>query len=179
MTIAELDAGVIEFARTYLADLSRGAFDDPRVEIVLGDGADFVATTDRRFDVIVVDSTDPIGPGAALFTSEFYTNCKRVLQPGGVLVTQNGVPFFQPEELESTMRIFGDLFADATCYLGVVPTYVGGFMAFGWGTDDVALRTVHSPRSRSASGRPASTPATTHPSSTRRASPCRSSSATS
>jgi spermidine synthase len=142
VTIAELDAGVIDFARTYLGDLSRGAFDDPRVEILLGDGADFVATAERRFDVIVVDSTDPIGPGAALFTSEFYENCKRVLQPGGVLVTQNGVPFFQPAELESTMRIFGGLFADATCYLGVVPTYVGGFMAFGWGTDDVGLRTV-------------------------------------
>jgi len=142
VTIAELDAGVIEFARTYLPDLVRGAFDDPRVEIVLGDGADFVATTERRFDVIVVDSTDPIGPGAALFTPEFYTDCRRVLKPGGVLVTQNGVPFFQPDELESSMRSFTGLFADATCYLGVVPTYVGGFMAFGWGTDDVALRGV-------------------------------------
>ena len=59
-----------------------------------------------------------------------------------MLVTQNGVPFFQPDELESTMRSFTGLFADATCYLGVVPTYVGGFMAFGWGTDDVALRSV-------------------------------------
>ncbi len=142
VTIAELDAGVIDFARTHLGDLSHGALDDPRVEIVLGDGADFVATTDRRFDVIVVDSTDPIGPGAALFTAEFYGNCKRVLRPGGVLVTQNGVPFFQPDELQSTMRIFDGLFADATCYLGVVPTYVGGFMAFGWGTDDAGLRTV-------------------------------------
>lgn len=142
VTIAELDAGVIDFAKTYLADLSHGAFEDPRVEIVLGDGADFVATTDRRFDVIVVDSTDPIGPGAALFTPEFYGNCKRVLKPGGVLVTQNGVPFFQPAELASTMRIFDGLFADATCYLGVVPTYVGGFMAFGWGTDDAGLRNV-------------------------------------
>ena len=142
VTIAELDAGVIDFSRRHLGDLSRGAFDDPRVEIVLGDGADFVATVDRRFDVIVVDSTDPIGPGAALFTPEFYGNCKRVLQPGGVLVTQNGVPFFQPAELQSTMRIFSGSFADATCYLGVVPTYVGGFMAFGWGTDDVGLRTV-------------------------------------
>lgn len=142
VTIAELDAGVIDFARTYLGDLSRGAFDDRRVEIALGDGADFVARTERRFDLILVDSTDPVGPGAALFTPEFYGNCKRVLQPGGVLVTQNGVPFFQPAELESTMRIFGGLFADAMCYLGVVPTYVGGFMAFGWGTDDVGLRTV-------------------------------------
>ena len=142
VTIAELDAGVIDFAKTYLGDLSRGAFDDPRVDIVLGDGAEFVATAERRFDVIVVDSTDPIGPGAALFTPEFYANCKRALQPGGVLVTQNGVPFFQPAELESTMRIFGGLFADATCYLGVVPTYVGGFMAFGWGADDAGLRIV-------------------------------------
>ena len=142
VTIAELDGGVIDFARRHLGELSRGAFDDPRVEIVLGDGADFVGTTDRRFDVIVVDSTDPIGPGAALFTPDFYANCKRVLQPGGVLVTQNGVPFFQSAELQSTMRIFGGLFADATCYLGVVPTFVGGFMAFGWGTDDVGLRTV-------------------------------------
>ena len=142
VTIAELDAGVIDFARTHLGDLSHGAFDDPRVDIVLGDGADFVASTERRFDVIVVDSTDPIGPGAALFTPEFYAGCKRVLESGGVLVTQNGVPFFQPAELESTMRIFRDLFADATCYLGVVPTYIGGFMAFGWGTDDVGLRNV-------------------------------------
>jgi spermidine synthase len=145
VTIAELDAGVIDFARTYLPDLSRGAFDDPRVEVVLGDGAVFVATSDRRFDVIVVDSTDPIGPGAALFTREFYANCRRVLKPGGVLVTQNGVPFFQPDELESTMAIFTGLFADAMCYLGVVPTYVGGFMAFGWGTDDPALRSVPLP----------------------------------
>jgi spermidine synthase len=142
VTIAELDAGVIDFARTYLPDLSRGAFDDPRVDIVLGDGAAFVATTDRRFDVIVVDSTDPIGPGAALFTHDFYANCRRVLKPGGVLVTQNGVPFFQPDELETTMRIFAGVFADATCYLGVVPTYVGGFMAFGWGTDHTDLRSV-------------------------------------
>ncbi len=57
-----------------------------------------------------------------------------------MIVTQNGVPFFQAAELASTMRSFGRLFADATCYLAAVPTYVGGFMAFGWGTDDVALR---------------------------------------
>jgi len=57
-------------------------------------------------------------------------------------VTQNGVPFFQAGELASTMRSFGRRFADATCYLAAVPTYVGGFMAFGWGTDDASLRQV-------------------------------------
>jgi spermidine synthase len=142
VTIAELDAGVIDFARMYLPDLGHGAFDDPRVSIVLGDGADFVASTDRRFDVLVVDSTDPIGPGASLFTPSFYAGCRRVLRPGGIVVTQNGVPFFQPDELVSSLRSLGALFADATCYLGVVPTYIGGFMAFGWASDEPAHRRV-------------------------------------
>jgi spermidine synthase len=142
VTMAELDAGVIELARTHLPDLSRGAFDDPRLEIVIGDGKDFVATTTGRYDLIIVDSTDPIGPGEALFTGTFYADCQRILRPGGVLVTQNGVPFFQAAELERTMRAFAGLFADATCYLAAVPTYVGGFMAFGWGTDDTSLRRI-------------------------------------
>ena len=142
VTMAELDAGVIELSRTHLPELSRGAFDDPRLEIVLGDGKDFVAGTAGRYDLIVVDSTDPIGPGEALFTESFYADCARILRPGGILVTQNGVPFFQGPELARTMAAFSALFAEATCYLGVVPTYVGGFMAFGWGTDDASLRRV-------------------------------------
>jgi len=142
VTMAELDAGVIELARIHLPDLSRGAFDDPRLEIAIGDGRDFVATTTGRYDLIIVDSTDPIGPGEALFTETFYADCQRILRSGGVLVTQNGVPFFQAAELTRTMRAFAGLFADATCYLAAVPTYVGGFMAFGWGTDDASLRRV-------------------------------------
>lgn len=142
LTMAELDAGVIRLARAHLPELSNGAFDDPRLEIVIGDGADYVATSDRQFDLVIVDSTDPIGPGEAVFTPTFYADCRRVLRPGGVIVTQNGVPFFQAEELEATMRAFVGLFADATCYLAAVPTYVGGFMAFGWGSDDLALRHV-------------------------------------
>ena len=142
VTIAELDAGVIDFAKTYLPDLGGDAWADPRVEVILGDGARFVAETDRRFDVLVVDSTDPIGPGAALFTPTFYAGCRRVLRPGGVVVTQNGVPFFQPEELVGSLRALGERFAEATCFLGVVPTYIGGFMAFGWATDARGLRSV-------------------------------------
>jgi spermidine synthase len=142
VTMAELDAGVIDLARTHLPELSNGAFDDPRLDVVLGDGKDLVATTTGRYDLIIVDSTDPIGPGEALFTDTFYADCRRILRPGGVIVTQNGVPFFQADELAATMRSFAGLFADATCYLAAVPTYVGGFMAFGWGTDDPSLRRV-------------------------------------
>ena len=125
--------------------MSRGAFDDPRLEIALGDAKDFVAAArgrSGRYDVIIVDSTDPIGPGEVLFTETFYADCAHLLRPGGILVTQNGVPFFQEAELARTIAAFAGLFDDATCYLAAVPTYVGGFMAFGWGTDDRSLRRV-------------------------------------
>ncbi|WP_137390605.1 polyamine aminopropyltransferase [Rhodoligotrophos defluvii] len=142
LTLVEIDAGVVDFSKAHLPEVSRGAFDDPRFELVIQDGRDFVADTDRIYDLIVVDSTDPIGPGEVLFTEGFYRDCRRILRPGGVVVTQNGVPFFQAAELEQTIRFFSALFADATCFLAAVPTYTGGFMALGWGSDDPGLRKV-------------------------------------
>ncbi len=135
VTMVEIDAGVVSFAKAHLPMLSAGAFDDPRLELVIQDGAEFMRTTEGGYDVIIVDSTDPIGPGEVLFTDSFYGHAKRALAEGGILVTQNGVPFLQPDELTNTMRAFQALFADATCYLATVPTYAGGPMAFGWGTN--------------------------------------------
>ena len=141
-TMVELDAGVIELCREHLPSLSRGAFDDPRAELVIADGAHFVARTERRFDVIIIDSTDPMGPGEVLFGAEFYAGCRRCLRPGGILVTQNGVPFVQPDELRASHGRLSALFADVAFYLAPVPTYNGGFMAFGWASDDAASRAV-------------------------------------
>src|SRR5262249_42228193 len=142
LVMVEIDPAVIDFAKTHLAELHHGCFDDPRLELVIADGRDFVAESDGRFDLIIVDSTDPVGPGEVLFTRPFYGDCKRLLNADGILVTQNGVPFFQPEELKSTVINFSRLFRDAGCYLAVVPTYVGGFMALGWGCDEPAHRAV-------------------------------------
>ncbi|RVT85473.1 polyamine aminopropyltransferase [Rhodobacteraceae bacterium CCMM004] len=141
VTMVEIDAGVVEFSKTYLPGISAGAFDDPRLKLVIADGADFMAETNGGFDVIVIDSTDPVGPGEVLFTDHFYGHAKAALAPGGILVTQNGVPFLQGAELTGTMRAFKALFSDWTCYLATVPTYAGGPMAFGWGTDGAARRT--------------------------------------
>jgi spermidine synthase len=83
-----------------------------------------------------------------LFTDTFYGHARERLSEGGILVTQNGVPFLQPDELTHTMRAFRALFRDWGCYLATVPTYAGGPMAFGWATDgvarDVALQTLKS-----------------------------------
>ncbi|HUS53017.1 MAG TPA: polyamine aminopropyltransferase [Thermohalobaculum sp.] len=138
VTMVEIDAGVVEFSKQYLPSLSAGAFDDPRLNLVIDDGAAFVRDSSARFDVIISDSTDPIGPGEVLFTDSFYGHVKNRLATGGIFVTQNGVPFMQPGELAGTMRAFRSLWRDATCYLATVPTYTGGPMAFGWGTDAAA-----------------------------------------
>ncbi len=102
----------------------------------------YVAKTERRFDVIIVDSTDPQGPGKVLFSQKFYAACKRCMNKNGVLVTQNGVPFFQPNELTSSIGKFRRLFADGNCYVAAIPTYIGGHMAMGFATDDTRLRQI-------------------------------------
>ena len=140
LTQVEIDASVVEFAKEHFPEFSKPAFADKRFECIIDDGMKYVAETKRRFDVIIVDSTDPVGPGAILFTEDFYAGCKRCLKKGGVLVTQNGVPFLQADELETTMRHFKNLFADYSCYLAAVPSYVGGHLAMGFASDDKRLR---------------------------------------
>jgi len=142
LTQVEIDASVVEFSKEHFPEFTGPVLADKRFDLVIADGMKFVAETERRFDVIIVDSTDPHGPGAVLFTEEFYAGCKRCLKPGGVLVTQNGVPFFQPDELTSSVSKFRRLFADGGCYVAAIPTYIGGHMAMGWATDDKALRNV-------------------------------------
>jgi len=140
VTMVEIDAAVVELCTTHLPSISNGAFDDPRTNLVIADGARFIAETEQRFDVIIVDSTDPIGPGEVLFTSEFYGHCKSRLTKGGIVVTQSGVAMIQGDELTTTVRRLGEHFADSSAYIAPVPTYAGGFMAFGWGTDIPDLR---------------------------------------
>jgi spermidine synthase len=130
--LVEIDGAVVDFCRDYLPSVSAGAFDDPRTEIVIADGIRYMAETSDKFDLIVVDSTDPIGPGGVLFTEPFYKDCARCLTPEGIVVNQNGVPFLQGEEVTDTWRRRNPHFADVNYYLAAVPTYVGGFMALGW-----------------------------------------------
>ncbi|HEY5260392.1 MAG TPA: hypothetical protein VIJ46_07060, partial [Rhabdochlamydiaceae bacterium] len=113
-----------------------------RVEIVIQDGCQYVKTCKEKYDVIVCDSTDPIGPGAVLFTSEFYGDCRQLLADGGIFVNQSGVPFLQKEECLRVNKNLKEHFKMATCYIGAVPTYAGGFMAFGWATDRKDAQTI-------------------------------------
>jgi spermidine synthase len=136
----EIDQAVIDMCVQYLPNHSAGAYANPRAEIVIGDGIDFVKQSDRQFDVILSDSTDPIGPGEVLFTSPFYQGIQRCLKPGGIFVAQNGVAFMQPEEVTTTHKRLSPLFTDTAFFTAAVPTYVGGIMTFAWASDCKKLR---------------------------------------
>ncbi len=140
VTQVEIDGQVIEMAKKLLPQHSQGAFDDPRVRIVIQDGIEFVRSCTESFDVVLSDSTDPVGPGEVLFTSPFYEGCQRVLGENGVLATQNGVPYLQLDEVRVTHQRLKPLFADVHFYGASVPTYVGGIMAFGWASQNPELR---------------------------------------
>jgi spermidine synthase len=137
VTLVEIDRGVIDLCRTHLPALSAGAFDDPRARIVIADGARFVKECADRFDVVIVDSTDPQGPGEVLFTADFYADVRRLLRSGGAMATQCGNPAMRPEELEFTQRRQRAAgFARVDYYFAPVPTYLGGSMALGLASDD-------------------------------------------
>ena len=134
-TVVEIDRSVIDLCREYMPSLSDSAFDNPRAEVVIADGCAYMKQVDRAFDVIIIDSTDPVGPGEVLFTEAFYGDCKARLKPGGILVNQSGVPFIQPEGLRDAAARLRAHFAVATFFLAPVPAYIGGFMAFGYARD--------------------------------------------
>jgi spermidine synthase len=138
----EIDGVVVEMSKKFLPAISQGAFEDPRVELMIGDGIQFVKDTGRRFDVIIVDSTEPIGPAKVLFTEEFFAACQTRLTPRGVLIGQNGLPFLYPEHLRESGATLRKLFADAACFMVTQPVYFGGPFALSWAANDASARKV-------------------------------------
>ncbi|WP_341704298.1 polyamine aminopropyltransferase [Ferrovibrio sp.] len=135
VTMVEIDGMVIDIARKYLPKICGKAFSDKRTNLVVGDGAAWVRDTDERYDLVIVDRPDPVGPATVLFSKSFYDNCRRVMKPGAILVAQNGVPHMQGPELTDAIRLFQKIWAHSGTYLAVVPTYVCGFMSMTWASD--------------------------------------------
>ena len=130
--MVEIDGEVIRLAKEFLPNIGGDAWDDPRAHVIEGDGIAYTAAAaSGSFDVIIIDSTDPVGVGEALFTDAFYADCARILTPGGLVVNQCGVPFMQPDELRETSRRRTRAFPYASAYVAAVPTYVGGLMTLG------------------------------------------------
>ncbi|HQT47582.1 MAG: spermidine synthase [Acidocella sp. 20-63-7] len=141
--MAEIDGEVIRLSKEFLPGIGGDAWTNPRAEVIVGDGIDYVKKApDGAFDVIIVDSTDPIGVGEVLFTDEFYKHAARILSPRGLIVNQCGVPFMQADELRETSLRRTQFFPHVTAYVAAVPTYVGGYMTLGWAAKDATLTTL-------------------------------------
>ncbi|MEZ5472758.1 MAG: polyamine aminopropyltransferase [Marinicella sp.] len=140
ITQVEIDQAVIDMCVQYLPKHSNGAFEDSRVNIIIDDGVNFVSECDQQFDVIISDSTDPIGPGESLFTSKFYQGVQSCLAEDGIFVAQNGVSFMQLDEVTTTQKRLSPHFEDVTFYSAAVPTYVGGIMTFAWASQNPNIR---------------------------------------
>jgi len=136
-TLVDIDCKVPEFSKRYLPSLHQGSWDHPNATVIFDDGCKFVRETEERFDVIIVDSTDPEeeGPSSVLYQKEFYGNCRRCLTPGGIVVTQHGHPQFEAYPAVALGHL-AQTFAVTTVYHFCVPTYMGGVQAFAWASDD-------------------------------------------
>ena len=133
--LAEIDGQVIEVCKKFLPQTSC-KMDDPRVHIYVEDGLKFVRRHADEYDLIIVDSTDPFGPGEGLFTMEFYGNCYKALKEDGIMVNQHESPFYEQDALamqRAHKRII-ESFPFSRIYQAHIPTYPSGHWLFGFST---------------------------------------------
>ena len=135
-TLCEIDRAVIDLSLKHFPEISNGAFDHPKANVVIADGYKFVQDANTDFDAIIVDSSEPIGPSAILHTREFFAACQSALKPGGILVAQNGLPFFFQEHLGGTTRVLASMFDHVAPYFAHQPCYFGGPISINFATSN-------------------------------------------
>lgn len=132
----EIDTQVVEVCKKYFPNLY-GSFNDKRVDLRIEDGVKYIKTTKEKFDLVVIDSTDPVGPAEGLFMEDFYRAIKGVLSESGMVVTQSGSPFYQPKALQMAHSGMTKVFKTVKPYTAFIPTYPSGFWSFTMGLDYV------------------------------------------
>lgn len=131
--MVEIDEAVVRASKRYMPDVS-GNLSDPRVNYIYADGVQFVKEQADAYDVIIVDSSDPVGPAQQLFESDFYRSLQRALREDGLMVCQSQSPIFHGEVMRQTYRRIGRQFPYHRLYTAVVPTYPGGLWSFTLGS---------------------------------------------
>jgi spermidine synthase len=127
--LAEIDGDVIESSKKFLPSIA-GMLDDPRVEVKVGDGFMHIAESENMYDVILVDSTEPVGPAVNLFTKGFYAGISKALKDDGIFVAQSDNPWFKADLIQSVHRDVKEIFPITKLYTANIPTYPSGLWAF-------------------------------------------------
>lgn len=131
--MVEIDKMVVDVCREYLPQTAC-KLDDPRVQLYFEDGLRFVRSKENAYDLIIVDSTDPFGPGEGLFTREFYGNCFKALKEDGILVNQHESPYYQEyaKSMQRAHKRIKEFFPVCRVYQAHIPTYPSGHWLFGF-----------------------------------------------
>lgn len=131
--MVEIDKQVVDVCREYLSQTA-GKLDDPRVELFFEDGLKFIRSHVDEYDLIIVDSTDPFGPGEGLFTREFYGNCYKALKEDGIMVNQHESPYYTYyiNSMKRAHKRIKEFFPIAKVYQAHIPTYPSGYWLFGF-----------------------------------------------
>jgi len=134
VVLVDIDGRVVELCEEFFSEINAKAFKDRRLKIEIADAFEYLGRPESkgRFDLIVADRPDPVGPGKALFGETFYDRVKHALKAGGFATFQTGVPFYQPWEITEALEELAAFFPQSGLYLTVVPSYIGGFMALSW-----------------------------------------------
>lgn len=132
-TLVEIDATVVEASKKYLPQLS-SALDHPKVEVRIEDGIKHVQETQNQYDIIIVDSTDPVGPAVGLFAADFYKAISQALKEDGIFVAQTESPFYNQELIKRIHKDVKGIFPITRLYLANIPTYPGGLWSFTMGS---------------------------------------------
>ncbi len=136
VVLCEIDKMVVDACRKYLPTISCG-LSDPRVEILYEDAIEYIKDKRNEFDVVLIDSTDPMGPGEGLFTEEFYTNVKNSLKEGGIVAAQSESPVAFKEDVKKMYTLLHKVFPICKAYTSNIPTYPGGYWAWAFCSKDV------------------------------------------
>lgn len=140
--MCEIDNMVIEASKKFLPSIS-SKLDDPKVKIFVEDAIEFIKNKNNCYDVVLIDSTDPMGPGEGLFTEEFYTNVKNSLKEGGIVVAQSESPFANEIEMGKMYKLLRKVFKNVAPYCGPIPTYPGGYWSWAFCSDNVEIPHCH------------------------------------
>ena len=136
VVLCEIDGMVIEACKKYLPTISC-ELDNPKVEILVQDAIEYIKDKKNEFDIVLIDSTDPMGPGEGLFTDEFYTNVKNSLKEGGIMVAQSESPFAQADSVKKMYVQLKKVFPICATYTSNIPTYPGGYWAWAFCSESV------------------------------------------
>lgn len=123
VVVVELDAAVVEASTHYLEAVHRGVFSDCRLALRIGDGFEYMRQTDERFDLVLLDLTDPETPAGMLYTVAAFASVKRVLNPGGAVALHIGTPVFEPKQVRRIAADLRAVFAKVNCYGLYIPLY--------------------------------------------------------